>query len=123
MARLPAECNICGAKFPAPINVSPGTQVHISRVQVHCPYCMSMAAGVPDGVYEVVNEITEGLLSAPSPRLLRELKRVALEAQDRNLSADEFLDKVSKGTPAYRGLSSPLQQAKPERRLPGRGRP
>src|SRR5688500_14744141 len=65
MARLPAECNICGAKFPAPINVSPGTQVHISRVQVQCPYCMSMAAGVPDAVYEVFNEITEVLLSAP----------------------------------------------------------
>jgi len=52
MARLPAVCDRCGAFFPSPVGIAPGTtNATVFGTVVNCPRCGG-PAHILDGVYE-----------------------------------------------------------------------
>ncbi|SRR6266436_1632567 len=106
MARLPAVCDRCGAFFPSPVGIAPGTTTAtVFGTVVNCPRCGG-PAHIPDGVYEFTESAIR-LVSGPKQSVsdLTRLAAILREAKERRASLEEIRQEVATQVPRYQQLS------------------
>lgn len=113
--RVPAVCDACGYIFPSGFDAENSTNIGFFGCTAGpCPVCNG-TGHVPDGIYNFVGNTIE-LLSGPA-RSISELRRLAAileQAQNRNVSHQEFADEIDKEIPELRSLKDVLPKTRIE---------
>lgn len=108
MFNLPAICDKCGTVFASSFVVGPGVKVIISSSKSGpCPKCGSMGT-VPDGVYEIIDEVT-AILKADNGKKIYKLMSI-LDNVKANDTLNDIERKIKKETPQYNGIMGVIRK-------------
>lgn len=114
MPMIQAFCDICGTMFPSGIFVENSTISLSGNRAGPCPKCGGMGH-IPDGIFQIIGNTIE-VLSAPQ-RTLQELKRFAEvinEAQKKEYSSEEFIEKVKENIPEFSSITDLIPKNRAE---------
>jgi hypothetical protein len=107
MARIPAVCYSCGAFFPSPIDVAPGsTNVTLgwNVVTRRCPRCGG-SGRVLDGIFDFTENALR-FISGPEQTVsdLERLAAILRAARERKASLEEIRQEVQAQVPQHRSI-------------------
>lgn len=101
MVRLIAICEICDKAFQSSFEIMNSYGIHVSNNQETCPYCGGVAF-IPDGVYNVKDEIVD-VFSIDRGKELYKLEKILKNVNKRD-SIKDLENKIDSETPQYHGI-------------------
>ena len=117
MSRVPAICTSCGAFFPSPIGIAPGSTnvtLAFNVVTQGCPHCGGTGR-VLDGTFDFVGDAIR-LVSGPghTVRDLERLEAILRDAQERQAPIEDIQQEVSAQVPRVKAIANLLPKTRPE---------